>query len=212
MYPLSTRRTVPAHIQLPDYASDGLPRSELAARGSNTIDVLSAQDQDKMRRVCRIGREVLDAAKAAVRIGVTTDEIGISFTFKDTPSNQRKRAMLKERASDRVVHEETIKRNAYPSPLNYQLFPNSCCVSVNEVICHGIPDQYQLKDGDLVNIDVSCYFDGFHADLNETCLVGKVDDAGVRLVDETRQALKNAIEMGTFSFLFLPIPTKKGGR
>jgi methionyl aminopeptidase len=95
-----------------------------------------------------------------------------------------------------VVHEETIKRDAYPSPLNYQLFPKSCCVSVNEVICHGIPDQYALQDGDLVNIDVSCYFDGFHADLNETCLVGQVDAAGIRLVDETREALKKAIEMG----------------
>jgi hypothetical protein len=81
VYPLSARREVPSHIQRPDYATDGLPRSELAARGSNAIDVLSAQEQEKMRRVCRIGREVLDAAKAAVRVGVTTDELGMQNLF-----------------------------------------------------------------------------------------------------------------------------------
>ena len=76
----------------------------------------------------QLSREILDAAAAHVRPGITTDEI------------------------DAVVHEETIKRNAYPSPLNYRNFPKSVCTSVNEVICHGIPDQRKLQEGDIVNI------------------------------------------------------------
>ncbi|TPX68440.1 glycerol-3-phosphate dehydrogenase [NAD(P)+], partial [Chytriomyces confervae] len=117
-----------------------------------------------------IGREVLEAAKAAVRVGVTTDEI------------------------DRIVHEATISRNAYPSPLNYYNFPKSCCTSVNEVICHGIPDRYALQDGDILNIDISVFFEGFHSDLNETVYVGNVDAEGVKLVETTRLCLEKAIE------------------
>ena len=70
---------MPDHIKKPDYAEDGLPRSEVAARGSTAIDVLTKEEQDKMRRVCRIGREVLDAAGRAVKVGVTTDELGTFF-------------------------------------------------------------------------------------------------------------------------------------
>ena len=121
----------------------------------------------------QIGREVLNLAAAAVKPGVTTDEI------------------------DRVAHEACIERNAYPSPLNYWTFPKSCCTSVNEVICHGIPDQYELQDGDIVNIDISTYVKGFHADLNETYLVGNVDENGRKLVDVTRECLYKAIEIGT---------------
>jgi len=85
------------------------------------------------------------------------------------------------------------ERNCYPSPLNYHNFPKSVCTSVNEVICHGIPDKYELKDGDIVNIDVSAYHGGFHGDLNETYLVGNVDDAGRNLVKTTRECLDMAI-------------------
>ena len=82
----------------------------------------------------------------AVKIGVTTHEI------------------------DEIVHTETIKRNSYPSPLNYHGFPRSCCTSINEVICHGIPDSTVLKDGDIMNIDVTIYHDGVHGDCSETVL------------------------------------------
>lgn len=94
-----------------------------------------------MRTVCRLSREILEEGRKAAKVGVTTDEI------------------------DRVVHEACVERGCYPSPLNYHNFPKSVCTSVNEVICHGIPDQYVLKDGDIVNIDVSAYHDGFHGDL-----------------------------------------------
>ncbi|KAL8254044.1 hypothetical protein R6Q59_032265 [Mikania micrantha] len=91
-----------------------------------------------LQHVVEIAREVLDAAARVVRPGVTTDEI------------------------DAVVHEATIAPRAYPSPLNYHFFPKSCCTSVNEVICHGIPDGRKLEDGDIVNVDVSVYYKGVH--------------------------------------------------
>uniref|UniRef100_A0A7M5WXM5 Methionine aminopeptidase n=1 Tax=Clytia hemisphaerica TaxID=252671 RepID=A0A7M5WXM5_9CNID len=94
---------------------------------------------------------------------------------------------------DRIVHEATIERNCYPSPLNYYTFPKSCCTSVNEVICHGIPDKRPLDEGDIVNLDITCYYDGFHADLNETLFVGKVDDDSKRLVQTAYDSLMAAV-------------------
>lgn len=112
-------------------------------------------------------------AAAAVKPGVTTDEI------------------------DRIVHDAVIARNAYPSPYNYHNYPRSVCTSINEVICHGIPDMRPLQDGDIVNIDVSLFYDGYHGDLNETYFVGsKVDAVGQKLVNVTRECLEKAIEMG----------------
>jgi len=170
-WPQTPKRAVPAHIQRPDYADSptGYPESEYNARG--VLKVLDDAEIEKMKVVCRIGREVLDAAGAAVAVGVTTDEL------------------------DRIVHEETILRDSYPSPLNYRNFPKSCCTSVNEVICHGIPDTRPLQDGDIVNIDVSCFHRGFHSDLNETYLVGNVDEKGKHLVKSTRECLEKAIQI-----------------
>jgi len=147
---VSPPRLVPSHIEKPDYALSGTPESENAARRESTKIYINTKDEIAgIREACRIGREVLDLAAKAVRVGVTTDEI------------------------DRVVHDATIAHNAYPSPLNYNFFPKSCCTSVNEIICHGIPDMRPLADGDIVNIDISVYYKGFHGDLNETYFVGK---------------------------------------
>jgi methionyl aminopeptidase len=123
-----------------------------------------------MRTVCRLAREVLDIAASHVKPGITTDAI------------------------DEIVHNAIIERNAYPSPLNYRGFPKSVCTSVNEAICHGIPDQRPLKEGDILNIDVTLYYDGFHGDLNETYPVGKIEDDSERLIRTTRQALDEAIK------------------
>jgi methionyl aminopeptidase len=112
---------------------------------------------------------VLDACAAAVRPGVTTDEL------------------------DRIAHEVTVAGGGYPSPLNYCSFPKSCCTSVNEVICHGIPDARPLEDGDIVNLDISVFLGGFHADLNETVLCGNVDAAGRALVKGAWDCLAAAI-------------------
>lgn len=120
---------------------------------------------------------------------------------------------------DRIVHEACIDRDCYPSPLNYYQFPKSCCTSVNEVICHGIPDMRPLADGDVCNgeytvvlhsekyilvlqlfhfcvVDVTVYHRGYHGDLNETFLVGNVSDTGKKLVQTTWECLQKAIEAG----------------
>ena len=80
------------------------------------------------------------------------------------------------------MHDYTVEHGAYPSPLHYHNFPRSVCTSVNEVVCHGIPDMRELQDGDIVNVDVSCMLNGYHGDLNETFVVGEVDAASKKLV------------------------------
>ena len=106
---------------------------------------------------------------AAVRPGVTTDEL------------------------DAVVHAACIERGGYPSPLGYNGFPKSLCTSINEVICHGIPDSTALADGDIVNCDVTIFLDGVHGDTNATFLVGEVDEPSRRLVEVTRECLEVGI-------------------
>lgn len=95
---------------------------------------------------------------------------------------------------DKAIHEFLISQDAYPSPLNYYNFPRSCCTSVNEIICHGIPDTRPLEEGDIINIDVSVFKDGFHGDLNETFYVGEVSKSSQLLVKTTYEALMKAIE------------------
>lgn len=168
----SPRRLVPDSIQKPDYADHpmGFPLSEQEDKKTNSsIRVYTTEEINGIREACRIGREVLDIAGNAVRVGITCDEI------------------------DRIVHEATIERGAYPSPLNYHRFPKSVCTSINEVICHGIPDFRPLEDGDIVNIDISVYKNGFHADLNETFFVGAVDADSRRLVRCAYESLAAAI-------------------
>ncbi|KAI9472684.1 Methionine aminopeptidase 1 [Coemansia sp. RSA 989] len=172
VYPLTPKRYVPEDIPRPDYAerSDGMSIQE-RTYGNAQMSSVSGEDLETMRRVCKLGREVLDIAARAIKVGVTTDEI------------------------DRVVHEATIARKAYPSPLNYYNFPKSVCTSVNEVVCHGIPDQRKLEDGDILNIDISLYKDGFHADLNKTYFVGNVSEESKKLVKTTRECLQKAIDI-----------------
>jgi len=168
---ISPKREVPAHIERPEYAISGVSEIEKKEKATRSIEVRTPKEIEAMRVVCKYGREVLDIAGSAVGVGVTTDEL------------------------DRIVHEASIERNCYPSPLNYYGFPKSCCTSVNEVICHGIPDSRPLQDGDIVNIDISLYHGGFHCDLNETFLVGNVDPQHVQLVKVSRECLEKAIEL-----------------
>jgi len=160
-------------IPRPDYADhkEGFPASERAARGSSVIKALSDEELEDMRVACRLSREVLDEGAAAIAVGVTTDEI------------------------DRIVHEACMERDCYPSPLNYYTFPKSCCTSVNEVICHGIPDARPLANGDIVNLDVTVYHRGYHGDLNETFFVGQVDEESKKLVRVSWECLDAAIKM-----------------
>uniref|UniRef100_A0A3Q2Y7Z7 Methionine aminopeptidase n=1 Tax=Hippocampus comes TaxID=109280 RepID=A0A3Q2Y7Z7_HIPCM len=94
---------------------------------------------------------------------------------------------------DFLVHQETIQHNAYPSPLRYGGFPKSVCTSVNNVVCHGIPDSRRLEDGDIINIDVTVYLDGYHGDTSETFFVGEVDEVGRRLVETAKHCRDEAI-------------------
>ncbi|OJJ57342.1 hypothetical protein ASPSYDRAFT_58904 [Aspergillus sydowii CBS 593.65] len=173
VYPLSPMRTVPKTIKHPDWAVTGIPKGEL--RLSRTkIDILDAKGQEAMRKVCRFAREVLDITAAELRPGITTDYL------------------------DEVCHKACVERDSYPSPLNYNHFPKSLCTSPNEVICHGIPDQRILLDGDIINLDISLYHGGYHADVNETYYVGdraKADPESVRVVETTRECLDKAIEI-----------------
>ena len=189
VYPLSPRRQLPASIRRPDYSEDGIPRSEQRLIRGNNITVLDKAGQEGMRKVCRLAREVLDIAAAAVKPGVTTDHI------------------------DEIVHNACIERDvrirgfvvskadtfqSYPSPLNYVNFPKSVCTSPNEVICHGIPDSRILLEGDIVNLDVTLYHGGFHGDINETYYVGDkatADPGSVRVVECARTCLDKAIEL-----------------
>ena len=95
---------------------------------------------------------------------------------------------------DDIVHKEAIDRGCYPSPLNYRGFPKSCCTSLNEVICHGIPDSTAAKEGDILKLDVTLYKDGVHADLCETYCVGNVDQKGILLGQTTYDCLQQAIK------------------
>ena len=160
---VSPMRPVPPGIPRPPYAESGEPPPGREAA------VKSPEVIARMRVAGRIAAEILREAGALVAPGVTTDEI------------------------DAAVHEATIARGAYPSPLNYHGYPKSVCTSVNEVICHGIPDDRALEDGDIVNLDVTAYVDGVHGDTNATFLVGQVDAGSRRLVQVTRECLDRGI-------------------
>ena len=157
----SPPREVPAGIARPSYALD--PHGRPGERESSRPK--TAEEIALMRAAGRAAAEVLAAVGAAVSPGVTTDEL------------------------DRIAHDECVRRGGYPSPLGYNGFPKSLCTSINEVICHGIPDSTVLQDGDIVNCDVTIYLDGVHGDTNATFLVGDVDPESRRLVDVTRACL-----------------------
>ena len=123
--------------------------------------VKSPEVIERMRVAGRIAAEVLRVTGEAVRPGITTDEL------------------------DAICHAATLERGAYPSPLNYHGYPKSVCTSVNEVICHGIPDSRPLSDGDIVNLDVTVYLDGVHGDTNATFGVGDIDAESRRLITVT---------------------------
>ena len=149
------RRTVPPTIARPPYAMSGEP-------GPSVSNVVRTPEEiTAMHRAGVAAAEVLIIAGSMVVPGVTTDAI------------------------DARVHDEIVARNGYPSPLNYRGFPKSVCTSINEVICHGIPDSRQLRDGDIINIDVTIFLDGVHGDTSCTFLVGDVDAMSTMLVPQT---------------------------
>ncbi len=161
---VSPRRTVPTTILGPDYAETGRPLKV------HEPMIKSADVIDRLRKASRMAADVLQTTARAIGVGVTTDEL------------------------DAVCHDATIELGAYPSPLNYHGYQKSLCTSVNEVICHGIPDSRPLGDGDIVNLDVTVYLDGVHGDTNATFGVGNIDQESQRLIVVTRECLDQAIE------------------
>ncbi len=160
---VSPRRTVPAGIARPEYVDRPGPEK---FSGSEIKD---AETIEKMRIAGRIAAGAMSAAAAAIAPGITTDEL------------------------DRIGHEYMLDHGAYPSTLGYRGFPKSLCTSVNEVICHGIPDARPLEDGDIVNIDVTAYIHGVHGDTDATYLVGDVDEESRLLVERTHEAMMRGI-------------------
>jgi methionyl aminopeptidase len=157
-------RTVPASIPRPEYVGRDRPAP------STDPWVQSAEIIERMRLASRIAARAMAEGSKVIAPGVTTDEI------------------------DRVVHEYICDHGAYPSTLGYKHFPKSCCTSLNEVICHGIPDSTVIQDGDIVNIDVTAYIDGVHGDTNATYFAGNVSEENRLLVDRTEEALRRAIK------------------
>lgn len=160
---LSPRRPVPAAIERPHYVDVPQPRED------GDVHLKDAETIEKMRIASRIAATAMVEAARAIAPGVTTDEL------------------------DAVAHEYMLDHGAYPSPLGYKGFPKSVCTSVNEVICHGIPDARPLEDGDIVNIDVTAYIHGVHGDTDATYLVGDVDEESRLLVERTHEAMMRGI-------------------
>jgi methionyl aminopeptidase len=160
---VSPMRKVPPHIARPEYV--GKPRP----RAGGEPDVKSAEIIERMRVAGRIAAQALEAVGAHVRAGITTDEL------------------------DRVGHEFLLDHDAYPSTLGYRGFPKSLCTSINEVICHGIPDDTELREGDIVNVDITAYIGGVHGDTDATYFVGEVDEESRLLVERTREAMMRGI-------------------
>ncbi|MFT3899811.1 MAG: type I methionyl aminopeptidase [Gordonia sp. (in: high G+C Gram-positive bacteria)] len=161
---VSPRRPVPDHIDRPEYV-DKKTVKEGAEPWVQTPEII-----ERVRVASKIAANALAAAGRAVEPGITTDEL------------------------DGIVHDYLVAHDAYPSTLGYKGFPKSCCTSLNEVICHGIPDSTVVADGDIVNIDVTAYIDGAHGDTNATFLAGNVAQEAVDLVERTRIATERAIK------------------
>jgi methionyl aminopeptidase len=160
---LSRRRAVPASIARPEYVDRPLPAKYTGP------EVKDDETIEAMRIAGRIAAQAMEAAAAAIAPGVTTDEL------------------------DRIGHEFMLDHGAYPSTLGYRHFPKSLCTSVNEVICHGIPDDRPLQDGDIVNIDITAFIGGVHGDTDATYLCGEVDEESRLLVERTREAMMRGI-------------------
>ena len=156
-------RAVPAGIPRPEYVGRPGPAENLLG------DVYSPDEIERIRTAGRIAAQAVEAVGAAIRPGVTTEQL------------------------DAIAHDFVVANGAYPSTLGYRGFPKSSCTSLNEVVCHGIPDDTVLVDGDLINIDITAFKDGMHGDLNRTFIVGEAAQSTIDLVERTEEALRRGI-------------------
>ncbi|MHA7276161.1 type I methionyl aminopeptidase [Arthrobacter sp. Hz1] len=161
---VSPQLTVPASIPRPEYVGRSGPAPFTGS------EVKTPETIEKIRRASRLAAQAIVEVGRQIEPGVTTDQL------------------------DRVGHQFLVDNGAYPSTLGYRGFPKSLCSSLNEVICHGIPDTTVVRDGDILNIDITAYLDGVHGDTNYTFLVGDVDDESRLLVERTKESLNRAIK------------------
>jgi methionyl aminopeptidase len=160
---LSPIRDVPSSIERPAYVGRERPERFTGS------EVKDAETIERMRVAGRLAAQAMNAVAEHIAPGVTTDEL------------------------DRIGHEFLSDHGAYPSTLGYRGFPKSLCTSINEVVCHGIPDSTVLQDGDIVNIDITAFIGGVHGDTDATYLVGDVDEESRLLVERTQESLNRAI-------------------
>ncbi|PXA67548.1 type I methionyl aminopeptidase [Cryobacterium arcticum] len=161
---VSSHRSVPSSIVRPEYVGRTAPAPFTGS------DVYSPDQIQLIRESGRIAAAAIQEVGRAVTPGVTTEEL------------------------DRIGHEAVLREGAYPSTLGYRGYPKSICSSVNEVICHGIPDDTVLENGDIVNIDITAYKNGVHGDSNMTFIVGEASEEVTLLVERTREALARGIK------------------
>jgi methionyl aminopeptidase len=160
---VSKALSVPKSIIRPEYVGKKAPAEW------NGGHVKNQEQVEKIRAAGKLAAQAIELAGNSIKVGMRTNELDV------------------------IVHEFLTSNGAYPSTLGYRGFPKSCCTSVNEIICHGIPDDLEIQDGDIVNIDVTAYLDGFHGDSNQTFKVGNVSEEVSLLVDRTKESLDRAI-------------------
>ena len=160
----TTYKTVPVNIPRPEYVGKKAPT---AYKGS---DVQTSEVIEKMRIAGRIAADAMHLAGSQIKDGMITEDL------------------------DAIVHEYICDQGAYPSTLGYRGFPKSLCTSINEVICHGIPSGQIIREGDIVNLDVTAFKNGVHGDTNYTFLAGEVKEEVKLLVQRTKEALDRAIQ------------------
>lgn len=160
---VSPTRTVPSDIKRPEYVGKPAPRNWTGGHVRTPAEI------ELIRKSGRIAAQAIELVGSHAKPGVTTDEL------------------------DRIGHEFLIKNGAYPSTLGYRGFPKSLCSSINEVICHGIPDDTALQDGDILNIDITAFKDGYHGDSNQSFLIGDASEESKLLVERTHEAMMRGI-------------------
>ena len=161
---ISPALPIPAGIPRPEYVGRPGPREYTGN------DIYTPAEIELIRESGRIAARAIETVGAAIRPGITTDELDV------------------------IAHEFILSQVAYPSTVGYRGYPKSVCTSINEVICHGIPDDTVLVDGDIINLDITAYKNGVHGDLNKTFVVGEASPDALALVERTQEALARGIK------------------
>ncbi|XP_046421747.1 methionine aminopeptidase 1D, mitochondrial [Neodiprion fabricii] len=163
---VSDRKSVPSYIPKPSYAESSIPCDRL-----KEAEIKDKNQIECMRHSCILARQILGKVRNFLKVGFTTEQL------------------------DAKLHQLIINNGAYPSPLNYQGFPKSICTSINNVACHGIPDSRPLHNGDILNVDITVFLNGYHGDCSAMFKVGEVDEEARQLIDATETCLSKAISI-----------------